>query len=75
MSSRYGNRKCGRGGFYGDSFRGRGRSTPRKRHTKETVEDYVFHVVSSDRISDYGITDYFTVNHVKKTFDIRNDVS
>ena len=74
MRSCYGNRKCGRGGRGGDSVRGYGRSTPRKSCTKKTVEDYFFHVVSSNQASDYDITEYIAVNHVKKTFDIRNDV-
>ena len=75
MRSCYGNRKCGRGGRGGDSVRGYGISTPRKSHTEETVEDYFFYAVSSNQASDYDIAGYFTVNHVKRTFDIRNDVS
>ena len=66
MSGCYINRKGSRGGRGGGIGRGQGRSTPRKRHTKKTVYDYLFYVVSSNQVSYNDITAEFVVNHIKK---------
>ena len=62
MSRRYGNRIGDHGGF--------GRviwtSNPKIIHTKNTVEDYLFYVGSSNQASDYEITAELGVNHIKR---------
>ena len=75
MSGHYGNRKGGCGGRVGGNGRGQVMSTPSTSHTNNIVEDYLFYVGSIKQALNYEITAEFVVNHIKKTFDQRKDVS